>query len=507
MKAIRIPIGTRTLLAALLACSVIVPTARSDASQLFRDLVNATTIADREQICDVVDPAGVPSYAALLCNGFLLLAAREDSLAVRYLEEALREQPDLAIGCVMFADAYVERQNLDQAARWYRRARTIAPDRLDPHYGLGLIWLQRAETEGAPAYEKALESLREMTRIDASSPDGWANVGMVLAKLERYEEAERSYKKALSLAPEDPQVHHSLGSLASLRGNDEQAETSWKKALSIDPAQAAAARELAALYGRQGKIDTAVQTLQKGVEAAHVGVSAGRIRRDLGLLHLLAEQPAEAGELLEEARVLSPDARTLSTLAHLRMMQNSVLAALTHLVDAAADDSAAVAPFVQAWSEQLAPALDGYRAENAEGARVLRGIVAAVGPGAGPVGDTATHDLVGSLLPDWKLPTGTLKMTEAPSEAPYDTAPVPTYRAKAEYPDAAGGFGGTVHVKVKIDAKGTVTDAEVMSKGGNPALEWAALEAAKRWRFEPAMLRGEPVASEVTIPFRFKGDR
>jgi TonB family protein len=449
-----------------------------------------------------------------------MLAAGEDSLAVRYLEEALREQPDLAIGCVMFADAYMERENLNQAARWYRRARAIAPDRLDPHYGLGLIWLQRAEVEGAPAYEKALESLREMTRIDPSSPDGWGNVGMILAKLERYEEAERNYRKALTLAPEDPQIHHSLGSLASLRGDDEQAEASWSKALSIDPAQAAAARELAALYGRQGKIGAATQTLRDGVEAAHVGISAGRIRRDLALLHLLAEQPAKTGELLEQARILSPDARTLSALAHLRMMQNSVLAAVTHLVEAAADDSAAVVPFVRAWSEQLAPALDGYTAENAAGERILRQIVAtadAVEPtdtaseptaaAAGTKGAAATRGLVESLLPEWNLPEGKLDMAEAPSAAPYDTPPIPTYRARAEYPDAAGGFGGTVNVKVKIDANGIVTDAEVVGKGGNPALEWAALDAAKRWRFEPAKLRGESVASEVTIPFRFKGDR
>jgi protein TonB len=84
---------------------------------------------------------------------------------------------------------------------------------------------------------------------------------------------------------------------------------------------------------------------------------------------------------------------------------------------------------------------------------------------------------------------------------------VPVYRALATYPDAAGGVDGTVLVRVKIDAKGIVRDAEVLSKGGNPALEWAALDAAKRYRFEPAKLRGEPVASEVTIPFQFTGRR
>jgi protein TonB len=57
-------------------------------------------------------------------------------------------------------------------------------------------------------------------------------------------------------------------------------------------------------------------------------------------------------------------------------------------------------------------------------------------------------------------------------------------------------------VRVQIDARGEVTEAKV-SRGGNPALEWAALDAAKRWRFQPALRNGIAVASDVEIPFRF----
>lgn len=495
------------VLAAVIVSSAVATDTRGDANELFKKLSNATAINERRQICEDLDAQEVPVYAALVCRGFLMLAAREDSIAVLFLEDALLREPNLAIGCVMYADTYFERGDLEEAERWYNRAREIAPDRLDPHYGLGLIWLKRAETEGAPAYEKALESLREMTRIEPNDPDGWGNVGMVLATLERFDEAEKSYRKALKLAPNDPQIHYSLGSLASLRGDNEEAEKSWKKALSIDPAYALAVTELAALNGRLGRIDSAIQILRDGVEAAHVGPPAGRLRRDLGLLHILAEEPDEAADLLEQARVLTPDARTLCALAHLRMTQGSVVAALAHLVDAAVDDSAAVVPFVHAWSAELSQALDGFRSENVRGERNVRQIASSVGTAGGLKGVAATHSLVSSLLPDWQLPEGKLVMEEPPSLVPYDTAPVPVYRAIAEYPEAAGGIGGSVTVLVHVNEYGIVRDAEVLSKGGNPALEWAALDAAKRWRFEPAKLKGESVPASVTIPFRFSGSR
>ena len=33
-------------------------------------------------------------------------------------------------------------------------------------------------------------------------------------------------------------------------------------------------------------------------------------------------------------------------------------------------------------------------------------------------------------------------------------------------------------------------------------LEWA-VEAARKWRFNPALLNGKPVRSRIVIPFRF----
>ena len=45
-------------------------------------------------------------------------------------------------------------------------------------------------------------------------------------------------------------------------------------------------------------------------------------------------------------------------------------------------------------------------------------------------------------------------------------------------------ISGTVKIEVVVSPNGTVKDARVV--GGHPVLANAALEAAKKWRFEPA---------------------
>jgi TonB family protein len=67
------------------------------------------------------------------------------------------------------------------------------------------------------------------------------------------------------------------------------------------------------------------------------------------------------------------------------------------------------------------------------------------------------------------------------------------------YPELARkmNLAGTVKIQVVVAPNGTVKDARVM--GGHPVLANAALDAAKKWRFEPAA--GE---SSGVIDFKFE---
>jgi len=76
-------------------------------------------------------------------------------------------------------------------------------------------------------------------------------------------------------------------------------------------------------------------------------------------------------------------------------------------------------------------------------------------------------------------------------------------RAKSKvqpvYPDLARKMNitGTVKVEVVVSPNGTVKEAKVV--GGHPVLATAALEAVKKWRFEPAAMESSGV-----VDFKFE---
>jgi TonB family protein len=72
-------------------------------------------------------------------------------------------------------------------------------------------------------------------------------------------------------------------------------------------------------------------------------------------------------------------------------------------------------------------------------------------------------------------------------------------KVQPAYPELAHrmNISGTVKIEVVVAPNGTVKDARVV--GGHPVLANAALDAAKKWRFEPA-----PTESTGVIDFKFE---
>jgi protein TonB len=71
------------------------------------------------------------------------------------------------------------------------------------------------------------------------------------------------------------------------------------------------------------------------------------------------------------------------------------------------------------------------------------------------------------------------------------------------YPDVAriARVRGVVVVEATLDEHGVVASAHVLRSVA--ALDQAALEAVKRWRFTPALLNGEPVPVVITVTVNF----
>lgn len=86
-------------------------------------------------------------------------------------------------------------------------------------------------------------------------------------------------------------------------------------------------------------------------------------------------------------------------------------------------------------------------------------------------------------------------------------APIPLFKAPAEYPKKARkeGVQGRVIFQAMVDEKGAVQRVRIMRT--LPLLDDAAVSAARRWRFWPAVLCGRPVKVFFTQVIAFKLDQ
>jgi protein TonB len=89
--------------------------------------------------------------------------------------------------------------------------------------------------------------------------------------------------------------------------------------------------------------------------------------------------------------------------------------------------------------------------------------------------------------------------------AKVDVLPSKRYSPDPTYPPAALArrLTGVVKVRAKVGADGRVASVALYRSSGVRSLDEAALEAVRRWRFDPAKRDGRAVAYEVVVPLRF----
>ena len=89
------------------------------------------------------------------------------------------------------------------------------------------------------------------------------------------------------------------------------------------------------------------------------------------------------------------------------------------------------------------------------------------------------------------------------------SSPVPIEAPSPRYPRRAlrRGESGEVLLRIEVDPRGLPSQVDVASSSGSRELDRAAVAAARRWRFRPAMRDGAPVAGVVNVPIAFSSPR
>ncbi len=98
------------------------------------------------------------------------------------------------------------------------------------------------------------------------------------------------------------------------------------------------------------------------------------------------------------------------------------------------------------------------------------------------------------------LPAADKQVSEISAQPTYGSNPPPRYpdtsRRRAEE--------GIVELQVMVSASGVAETIAIARSSGFEALDQAALNAVKRWRFIPGTRNGSPIPTTILVPVRFQ---
>ena len=84
--------------------------------------------------------------------------------------------------------------------------------------------------------------------------------------------------------------------------------------------------------------------------------------------------------------------------------------------------------------------------------------------------------------------------------------PMGGYQVKPRYPESArkAGAQGTTLLKLRVLENGKVGEVQIERSAGHADLDNAAMDAVKKWLFQPARMGTIPVAVWVLLPVKFE---
>ncbi len=103
------------------------------------------------------------------------------------------------------------------------------PDDPEPHYALGVIWMNCERlTEANAKFRRAID-------LDPEFAEAWCNLGIVLSTQGNKAGAIAAFARATEIDPEMADAHSNLGDALMAQGKRSQAITSYRRAAAADP--------------------------------------------------------------------------------------------------------------------------------------------------------------------------------------------------------------------------------------------------------------------------------
>jgi tetratricopeptide (TPR) repeat protein len=197
-----------------------------------------------------------------IASGDAYLAKDDFDNAITAYRKALQEDPASAEAHRKLGHAFKLSGDLDRALDELRSSLEIEPKSADAHYEQGWIFGMQHKFKAAAVEEKMAIAL------DPKNARAYATLGLALSSLGDYPGAIAAFQKAMELDPDDTSIYLNLGATLGRKGDYEEAIKVYEKALSMGRGAFAAHMGLAAAYGKVGDKKGQIAEYRKAVELA-----------------------------------------------------------------------------------------------------------------------------------------------------------------------------------------------------------------------------------------------
>jgi Tfp pilus assembly protein PilF len=245
--------------------------------------------------------------ASYALSHYIMAVLHEDSgdidQAIKEYKQALRVEDKVSTIHLSLASSYLKAKDLEKAAQELKSAADLAPEAVEPHAILALLYSAKGKEDLAVAeYESALKNA---SKLEPKNVDIYKGLGMVYLRQRKFKEAEPIYSLIVGLLPSEPEGHLYLGSIYNELNKNDLAEKEFKQALNLEPGYDQALNALGYLYADTNRnLNEAEGMIRKALEA---NPENGAYIDSLGWVYFRKGKLPEAIIELEKASVLVED--------------------------------------------------------------------------------------------------------------------------------------------------------------------------------------------------------
>jgi eukaryotic-like serine/threonine-protein kinase len=156
--------------------------------------------------------------------------------AIRALENAVKTDPQFALGFARLAQVYDLKYRMDRNFDWLRQAEAYGTRaaELDDRVPLTYIVLGGI-LEDTGNHDLAIHQFQRALTLDSRNAEAWSGIASSYAKGGRISEAEAAYVKSASLRPDDWSGPYALGNFYDSVGRHKEAIMQYRRAVELSP--------------------------------------------------------------------------------------------------------------------------------------------------------------------------------------------------------------------------------------------------------------------------------